>query len=42
MDDLVVTRFWMLGVIAVMAVFAGIAIVGIARDNKSRRDSTGS
>lgn len=39
MDDLVVTRFWMLGVIAVMAVFAGIALVGIVRDNKERGDS---
>ncbi len=34
MDDLIVTRFWMLGVIAVMAVFAVIAVVGIMRDSK--------
>lgn len=35
MDDIVVTKLWMLGVIAVMVAFGVIALIGIARDNKS-------
>ena len=35
MDELAVTRYWMVGVIAVMVVYAVIALFGLVR-NKSR------
>lgn len=35
MEELVVTRYWMAGVMAVMAVYGGIAVVGVLR-NRSR------
>lgn len=40
MDELVVTRFWMGGVIAVMVIFALIALVGHFRSGK-KKDRTG-
>lgn len=36
MEDLVVTRFWMAGVMAVMVIFGVISLVGIIA--KSKRD----
>ena len=40
MEELVVTRFWMAGVMAVMLVYGGIALVGIARKrNREAGDS---
>ena len=39
MEDLVVTKLWMLGVILVMVAYGAIALVGIMRDN-SDKDST--
>ncbi len=35
MEELVVTRFWMAGVMAVMLIYGAIAVAGILR-NKSR------
>jgi hypothetical protein len=35
MDELVVTRFWMCGVIAVMVIYVLIALVGHRRSGKS-------
>ena len=35
MEDLAVTRLWMAGVVAAMAVFGIIAIVGYLRQKKS-------
>ena len=34
MEDLVVTRYWMAGVIAVMLVFAAVALVGVLRNRR--------
>lgn len=34
MEDVIVTRVWMAGVIAVMALYAGIAIVGYLRNRR--------
>ena len=34
MEDVIVTRFWMAGVIAVMALYAAIAIVGYLRNRR--------
>jgi len=39
MNDLVVTKLWMLGVIFVMVSYGIIAVVGILRDNNAT-DST--
>jgi len=35
MDELVVTRFWMCGVIAVMVIYVLIALIGHRRRGKS-------
>ena len=34
MEELVVTRFWMAGVMAVMLVYGGIALVGVMYRNR--------
>lgn len=34
MEDLVVTRYWMAGVIAVMLVFAAVALIGVLRNRR--------
>ena len=38
MDELAVTRYWMVGVIAVMVVYAVIALFGLARDKSRSQD----
>lgn len=39
MDDLVVTKLWMLGVILVMVAYGAIALFGIMRDDKDSSNS---
>lgn len=34
MDELVVTRLWMAGVVAMMLVFGITALIGVSRQNK--------
>jgi len=39
MDEIVVTRLWMAGVVSMMAIFAVIAVIGYMR-NKPENDET--
>jgi hypothetical protein len=39
MEELIVTRLWMAGVVAAMAVFGIIALVGYLRQNKNSDDN---
>ena len=39
MEELVVTRYWMAGVMAIMVIFGAIAVVGVIVNN--RRDRSG-
>ena len=47
MEDLIVTRLWMLGVIAIMAVYGLVAVVGLKKssvrtgDDSTNEDSDG-
>ncbi len=39
MDELAVTRYWMVGVIAVMVVYAVVALFGLARNKNHSQDN---
>jgi len=39
MDEIVVTRLWMAGVVAMMLIFGVTALVGIARQKKNHTDT---
>ncbi|MGI9270505.1 MAG: hypothetical protein ACR2QT_01925 [Woeseiaceae bacterium] len=39
MDEIVVTRLWMAGVVAMMLVFGITAMIGIARQKKNDTDT---
>ncbi len=39
MDELAVTRLWMVGVIAVMVVYAVVALVGLARSKNRSQEN---
>jgi hypothetical protein len=39
MDEIVVTRLWMAGVVAMMLVFGITALVGLARQNNNDKTS---
>lgn len=36
MEEVIVTRLWMAGVVGMMLVFATIAVVGLVKQNKRR------